>query len=75
HAAAHMLGLPVEPLAPGRPFFMLSFRASRRVRAPGTPFFITSRASRQRLSGSSKVLIRSLHRMSALRTTFLFDVF
>ena len=55
---------------------MLSFRGSRRVRAPETPvFLITSRASRQRLSGSSKVLIRSLHRMSALRTTFLFDVF
>ena len=55
---------------------------SRRASAPGTPifcfssgFFWPSRTSRQRLSGSSKVLIRSLHRMSALRTTFLFDVF
>ena len=54
---------------------MLSFRVSRRASLQEPHFFITSRASRQRLSGSSKVLIRSLHRMSALRTTFLFDVF
>jgi len=34
-----MLGLPVEPLAPGRLFFMLSFRASRRASLREPPFF------------------------------------
>ena len=35
----HMLGLPVEPLAPGRPLFILSFRASRRASLQEPPFF------------------------------------